>query len=169
MWDTNLVERAVETTPSKWTQPLSSNIESHLHGSQYDPLIRKALVGGINQTWAHEFESWVQCPALSLSTSHGDDQTVIRSQQWDPSETDDDIVCPWRWASPIHQLDCDWLWPKQLDQPPYDEPNGPLLQLDTKEYAGKVAQEWVVEKLLTMAGLRLALILNQIFSQQQGN
>lgn len=165
MWDTNLVERAIDNTPAQWGKPLSSDIEKHLHGSQYDPLIRKMLVGGLNKTWAHESASWVQCPGPK---SLGDDQTVLRTN-WDPSETDDEFVCPWHWATPIHQLTCDWAWPKELDQPPYDEPNGPLLQLDTDAYAGKIAKEWVVEKLLSMAGLRLASILNQIFAQPEGN
>jgi len=161
VWDTSIVERAVETTPSKWTKPLSSNIEKHLHGDRYDPLIRKVLVEGINQTWAGEFNSWFEC---SATNSRGDDQTVVQSQ-WSPSETDDGAVCPWYWVNPIHELTCDWAWPKELDEPPYDEPNAPLLQLDTDEYAGKITNEWVVEKLLTMAGLRLASILNQIFHQ----
>lgn len=168
VWDTNLVERAIENTPPKWATPLSSDVEKHLHGSKYDPLIRRVIVGGINDTWAGEFKSWVQCPAISsLPTSRGDDQNVLESP-WDPSDTDDEFVCPWHWATPIHQLTCDWAWPKELDQPPYSEPNGPLFQLDTKEYAGKIAKEWVVEKLLTMAGLRLASILNRVFDQQQG-
>jgi hypothetical protein len=160
MWDTNLVERAVDNTPAKWAKPLSSDVEQHLHGDKYDSLIRKTLVGGINKTWAQEFPSWVQCP----STSGLDDQTVLQPS-WNPSETDDETICPWAWANPIHKITCDWAWPKELDSPPYDEPNGPLLELDTDDYSGKIADEWVIEKLLAMGGLRLASILNQIFSQ----
>jgi hypothetical protein len=167
LWDTNLVDRAIDNTPSKWANPLSSDIEQHFHGDKYVPLIRKVLVSGINQTWTHEFGTWVQCPAISLSasSSHDNDQLVLQSQ-WKPNETDDDRVCPWHWATPIHHLDCEWAWPKQMDEPPYDSPssNGPFLQVDTDEYAGKIAKELVVEKLLTMAGLRLASILNQIFA-----
>ena len=166
VWDGQVVERAVETTPDQWKKPLSAAIEKHLHGSPYDPLIRKVLVQGVNQTWADEFNSWLECPASNPSTSRGNDQIVLQSQ-WEPSETDDGSVCPWSWASPIHQLTCDWVWPKQLDQPPYDENGGPLLQLDTDEYAGKITDEWVIERLLTMAGVRLASILNLIFAQQQ--
>lgn len=161
MWDGNLVERAIETTPSEWDQALDPEIERHLHGNQYDSLIRKVLVGGINQTWAGEVDSWIQCPSTSGGGSG--DQTVLKSQR-PGSDTDDASVCPWHWASPIHQLTCDWAWPKQLDEPPYDEPQGPLLELDTDEYGGKITEEWVVEKLLTMAGLRLAAILNLIFA-----
>lgn len=164
LWDTNLVQRAIQNTPPKWATPLSSDIEKHLHGAKYDPLIRKTIIGGINGTWATSSKSWVQCPAISpFPSSRGDDQTVLESV-WDPSETDGAFVCPWRWSAPIHQMACDWAWPKELDKPPYDAPNGPLLEMDTDQYAGKVAKEWVVEKLLAMAGIRLALILNLIFA-----
>ena len=169
MWDVDLVERAIQTTPGEWDQPLDQAVESHLHGDDYDPLIRKTLTGGIDKTWASEVDSWIQCPAVGTSQSHGggpSDQTTLQSQ-WQPSDTDDESVCPWHWASPIHQITCDWAWPKQLDEPPYDEPQGPLLQLDTKAYGGKVTQEWVVEKLLAMAGLRLAAILNLVFAHPQ--
>jgi len=166
VWDGNVVERAIETTPSEWEQALDPAIEIHLRGDQYDPLIRKVLVEGINQTWAGEVESWIQCPTISHSSSRpgdSDDQTILQPQ-WQASDTDDGAVCPWHWASPIHQLTCDWVWPKELDKPPYDEPRGPLLELDTDKYAGKITREWVVERLLTMAGLRLASILNLIFA-----
>jgi hypothetical protein len=165
VWDNNVVEMAIENTPSQWESPLSSNIESHLHGNKYDPLIRRVLAEGIKETWASEVDSWTQCPTTSSTPSDGD-QVVLQSQSG-ADDTDDGSVCPLHWSYPIHQLTCDWAWPKQLDQPPYDEQGGPLLEVDTEEYAGKITQELVVEKLLTMSGLRLASILNLIFAQQQ--
>ncbi|KZT70424.1 phospholipase C/P1 nuclease [Daedalea quercina L-15889] len=39
-------------------------------------------------------------------------------------------------------------------------PHPELLELDTPEYAGRVREDWVVERLLAMAGIRLAGILN---------
>lgn len=170
MWDRDLVERAIETTPSEWDKLLDPVVENHLHGDKYDPLIRKVLAGGISQTWGDEVELWVQCPTTSTSSSHGggpaSDQVTLQSQ-WKADDTDDESVCPWYWASPDHQLTCEWVWPKQLDEPPYNEPRGPILQLDTKGYGGRVTQEWVVERLLTMARLRLVTILNFIFAPPQ--
>jgi hypothetical protein len=32
---------------------------------------------------------------------------------------DTDVVCPYHWAKPIHALNCDIVWPKELDEPPY--------------------------------------------------
>jgi len=163
LWDNNLVDRAIETTPSEWDQALNPEIERHLHGEQYDPLIRKVLAEGINQTWVGEAEQWIQCPSGRSAPSRGDDQTVLQSQS-KVRDTDDDAVCPYYWASSIHQLTCDWVWPEELENLPFSDPQGPLLELDTDKYGGKVTQEWVVEKLLTMAGLRLAAILNLIFA-----
>ncbi|KAF9778029.1 S1/P1 nuclease [Thelephora terrestris] len=166
MWDEEIVARAIETTPSEWDQPLSPEIERHLHGNEYDRLIRKILVEGIKRTWADKVESWTRCPAPSLPSSLGDDQIVLQPR-WEVGDTDDGDVCPWHWASPLHELVCEWVWPKQLDEPPYNENLGPLLQLDTDEYAGKITREWVVEELFAKGGLRLAMILNFIFAPQQ--
>ena len=167
MWDVDVVERAMKNTPAKWNKPLAPKIEQHLSGKRYDPLIRKVLVEGVNQVWPDEVKSWIQCPAVERSPPLGDgsdDQSVLRSQ-WQPSDWDDDLVCPLHWATPIHQLACDWVWPKKLDQPPYNKPRGPLLELDTEDYAGRITKEWLVEKLLTMGGLRLASILNVVFAE----
>ena len=163
MWDGDVVKRAISTTPSKWTKPLAAEIEKHLHGNQYDPLIRKVLVDGINKTWVGEVNSWIKCPTID-SLSHGgpDEQIVLRSQ-WRASDTDDGSVCPWYWAAPIHNLTCEWIWPKEVDE------GKPLVQLDVDWYGGKVTKEWVVERFLTMGGLRLAAILNLIFAHAPGS
>ena len=173
MWDGELVDRAIKTTPSEWNKRLDAGIESHLHGHKYDPLVRKTLVGGIVQVWAGEVESWIQCPTAGtslLSHAGGPIDQISLQSQWQPSDTDDESVCPWYWAAPIHNITCEWAWPRQLDEPPYNKPqNPPLFQLDNPGYGGKVTEEWVVEKLLAMAGLRLAAILNLVFAHPQGH
>ncbi|KAF7376624.1 Phospholipase C/P1 nuclease [Mycena sanguinolenta] len=35
-------------------------------------------------------------------------------------DTDDDLICPYYWATPIHALNCELVWPKALDEPPYN-------------------------------------------------
>lgn len=157
MWDGNVVDRAIKTTTSEWKRALDPSIESHLHGNKYDPLIRRILVDGINQAWGEEIESWIKCPPVSGGSS---DQTVLQQA----SDTDDGTVCPLAWAKPINHLNCEWVWPKKFDEPPYNKPQGPPLELDTDEYSGRITQGWVVEKLLAQAGLRLASILNLIFA-----
>ncbi|KAH9959449.1 phospholipase C/P1 nuclease domain-containing protein [Russula dissimulans] len=107
-----------------------------------------------------------------------------------PATSDSDTLCPYEWASPIYALNCEIVWPAGLDNPEFsthddftaaddnDElcgedadgiacgraPRRQYLELDTPEYSGKIAQDWIVEKLLAQGGWRLAGILNSIFS-----
>jgi hypothetical protein len=46
--------------------------------------------------------------------------------------------------------------------PPHSPP-GPSIELDTPEYAGRIARERVLERLMAQAGVRLAAILNTLF------
>ena len=112
--------------------------------------------------------------ALGLTTPAG------AEKRWD-----DATLCPYAWAKPIHALNCELpVWPHDLDQAgshPADaeleaedsevnadavgrpRPHPQLFELDTPQYAGKIAKEWVVERLLAMAGVRLAGVLTDIF------
>ena len=51
------------------------------------------------------------------------------------------------------------IWPKNYT----GDRSQPLIELDTPEYLGRITSEHVVEKILAMAGLRLAHILNTIY------
>jgi len=99
---------------------------------------------------------------------------------------DGPVVCPYFWAKPTHQLNCAIVWPPELDEPPFNVrfPNefhshfsehgsdseidpslaGEVLDLDTPEYAGVIKEQMLVEKLLAQGGIRLAGVLNYIFS-----
>lgn len=35
--------------------------------------------------------------------------------------TDDDTLCPYAWAKPIEEMNCDFIWHKAFDEPPYDK------------------------------------------------
>lgn len=91
----------------------------------------------------------------------------------DEARWDDDVLCPYAWARDIHALNCAFpIWPAEFDVPHDVEggargemgrrprPHPELLELDTPEYAGRLREGWVVERLLAMAGIRLAGILN---------
>ncbi|KAJ8489441.1 hypothetical protein ONZ45_g13589 [Pleurotus djamor] len=89
-------------------------------------------------------------------------------------EFDDEYLCPFYWSQPTHALNCKLVWPKEIDLPPYHnisardsvnprQPHSPYFELDTPEYAGVVAREWILENLFAQAGIRLAGILNWIF------
>lgn len=71
-------------------------------------------------------------------------------------------ACPYTWSKPIHELNCDVVWPKE-----YKGNSGPLIELDTPEYLGRITQDKTVEKLLAMGGLRLASIVNTILGRDE--
>ena len=180
MWDGLVVAKAIRTTPSNYTNPIPNHeMEKHLQGAIYDPLIRKIVIDGIGGKWRDEVNSWLECPGQQdpepLSLWQQTKQLVVGGT-WKPSDTDDEIVCPYHWATPIHEMNCEWIWPKEMDEPPYGgppskfggrPPSHPYLELDTPEYGGKIAREWVLERLFAMAGIRLAAILNYLFAVEE--
>ena len=86
-----------------------------------------------------------------------------------PQTSDSAVLCPYAWSAPIHKLNCEVVWPPELDEPETEgrAPRRDYLELDTPKYSGNIEKKWIVEKLLAQAGVRLAGILNRIFSQQQ--
>lgn len=101
-----------------------------------------------------------------------------------PISDDPDLpVCPFHWSAPLHKLNCEIIFPPELDTPaprtwlarvgaaiasrdlsvlmrppPPDYP-----ELNTPQYAGYIENHKIMEKLLAMAGVRLAATLNDIF------
>lgn len=66
-------------------------------------------------------------------------------------------ACPYTWAKPLHEFNCEIIWPKE-----YTGVHGaPLIELDTDEYLGEIKRRHMLEKLLAMAGLRLAKVVNE--------
>lgn len=90
-----------------------------------------------------------------------------------PQTSDSDSLCPYAWGKPIHALNCDIVWPPELDNPEEATtaagraPRKQYLELDTPKYSGRIEKQWIIEKLLAQGGVRLAGILNGIFSPQQ--
>lgn len=146
LWDGLLIAKALRTIPLNYTRPLPiPAIENNLRGAIYDPYIRKVMWegigvgmygGGREGRWEEEVEGWLDCP-ISPSSSHAAQTAGVLSQlvqtvkqaflslaprrghQGPPQTTDDAIICPYAWAQPIHQLNCDLVWPKELDDPQY--------------------------------------------------
>jgi len=178
MWDSLIVAKAIRTTPHNYTKPIPGHeIEKHLRGAIYDPLIRKVVVDGIGRKWRDEVDSWLECPGQQTPeplSMWQQTKRLVFGRAWRSSDTDDEVVCPYHWATPIHAMNCEWIWPKEMDEPPYGgsglfggRPSHPYLELDTPEYGGKITREWVVEKLFAMAGIRLAAILNYLFAVEE--
>jgi hypothetical protein len=79
----------------------------------------------------------------------------------DSSGNSTNPACPYTWAKQIHGLNCDLIWPKE-----YEGPHHPLIELDTDQYVGRIKRENLMEKLLAMAGLRLAKVVNEILGDE---
>jgi len=148
--------------------------------------------------WKDEVESWLSCPTreppsqddLSWGQHVFTVWNRILGRDGIPIDTDDNLLCPYHWSTPVHALNCEIVWPPALDEPRYthltidpdtadccglDEPSSEefdsgedYLQLDTPEYSGAIAKQWIVEKLLAQGGVRLAGVLNYLFADLEG-
>ncbi|THH18860.1 hypothetical protein EW146_g2214 [Bondarzewia mesenterica] len=138
-------------SPSNYSHPLPIPvIESALRGAIYDPYIRKIMWEGVGVgmysgdqgKWEDEIEEWLECPNPSVHLQRHSrppsfvagsgsistfnrlfQQAVLAFLGWSGGQnTDDGTLCPHAWAAPIHELNCDLVWPKELDEPPYNTP-----------------------------------------------
>ncbi|KAJ7858444.1 phospholipase C/P1 nuclease domain-containing protein [Mycena leptocephala] len=210
VWDGLLIAKALRSVPRKYSQPLPSpKIEYALRGTIYDSYVRMIMWEGVLGKWQNQIPDWLTCPAptrsrsLSFPSSFGAlwEQVMLvwTRVTGGVMDTDDDLICPYYWATPIHALNCEIVWPKALDEPPYSKTRrdgasarsshhecadpaeelaqmdkagrfvagpvgGPYLELDTPEYSGVISKQWIVEKLLAQAGIRLAGVLNYLFA-----
>jgi len=133
LWDGLLIAKALRSVPRKYSHPLPSpKIEYALRGTIYDSYVRMIMWEGVLGKWENEIPNWLTCPAdtrsrsfsLAFPTSFAAfwEQTLLI---WDrltgsTMDTDDDLICPYYWAQPIHALNCEIVWPKALDEPPYN-------------------------------------------------
>ena len=105
-----------------YTQPLPfPQIEYHLRGMIYDPYVRRVMWEGIMGQWNDDVQTWLSCLTPDTTPSGLILQVVMSLYREDVSEADDDIICPYAWAKPINMLNCDFIFPKTLDLPPYNQ------------------------------------------------
>jgi len=213
VWDGLLIAKALRSVPRKYSYPLPSpKIEYALRGTIYDSYVRMIMWEGVLGKWGNDIPNWLTCPAPTPSRSLALAFPSSFGALWQQAlllwnrvtggamDTDDDLICPYYWAKPIHALNCDIVWPKALDEPPYNNTRldgassrssshhefvspdaelaqmdsggrfvggpsgGPYLELDTPEYSGVISKQWIIEKLLAQAGIRLAGVLNYLFA-----
>lgn len=74
-------------------------------------------------------------------------------------ESFEEPACPYTWSRANHAINCEYAWPKEYTG------HGPLIELDTDEYLGRIGRDKVVERLLAQGGLRLAKILNRVIGK----
>jgi len=196
VWDGRLLTNALRTLTNYTTPLPSRRIESALQGAIYDSYVRFIVWEGVLGWWKSEWLSWSSCPPSSspfdglldddddgshihYEPTHDHQQIPLALSSPPPSTTRRETlaelpVCPLHWARPIHALNCNGtlIWPRFLSEvPPHNSPTPPtpapeLIELDTPAYAGRVRKELVIEKLLAMAGVRLAAVLNELLDPE---
>ena len=104
-------------------------MEHALRGTIYDSYIRRIMWEGVFQKWSDQVPKWFSCPETTPAAAGemGMWQQIVMSwkrlaggRQGVEIGPDTDVVCPYHWAKPIHALNCDIVWPKELDEPPYN-------------------------------------------------
>ncbi|KAF5391814.1 hypothetical protein D9757_001691 [Collybiopsis confluens] len=202
-WDGLLIAKTLRNVPRKYDYPLPiPSLEHNLRGAIYDGFIRQIVWEGIMHDWKDQVPEWLACPSEAITSTSAfleryppfiSTLYLYATQFWDhlpfgnPGRytSDDSIVCPHHWAKPIHAMNCDFIWPKAFDEPPYSHlralemtadprrqrPNSPYLELDTPEYSGYIAKNRILERLMAQGGIRLAGILNWLFADlsEQGD
>ncbi|KAH9939871.1 phospholipase C/P1 nuclease domain-containing protein [Amylocystis lapponica] len=178
--------------------PGAQGVEAHLRGAIYDPYVRRIMHEGFAEGRFAAFHDWLACPAVEAQPSLFARAQALLGLGGDERRWDDGVLCPYAWAGDIHALNCELpVWPHELDarapsgaHAGFEETHvehahhgldedevvvdgGPLphpgvLELDTPEYAGRIREEWIVERLLAMAGIRLAGILNGLILGAEG-
>jgi len=205
LWDGFLIAKAVRTVPRNYSRPLPyPKIEKALRGTIYDSYIRRIMWEGLLNPWADDAAEWLSCAAPVEATEPAAASGLLAMWQAAYRTTtktvqailrdgveitpDGPVVCPHHWAQPLHQLNCDIVWPKALDEPPFnvrfdsgehfhteneeeeedhtDLAGAALIDLDTPEYAGVIEKQMIVEKLLAQGGIRLAGVLNYLFAHE---
>ncbi|KAF9928390.1 hypothetical protein FBU30_002388 [Linnemannia zychae] len=103
------------------------------------------MVEMTNNVWESESRNWTYC------TSEKNDE----DNPWSEATKLVTTLCPKEWALEMNQLDCTFVWKG------YDE---------TRDYSGDYFEEvtgvknkYLVQKLITMSGVRMAAILNEIY------
>jgi hypothetical protein len=161
LWDYVIPDKAIRETSSKYNLPLPDpKLESHLQGKSYDPFIRKIVWEGISNKWADEVEYWADCPTPKATQSWGETKQWLMGLLNDEKPLDNEFACPYYWSKPTHQMLCDFVWPKDVGLS-----TGPYVELNTPQYGGMIADGWVLEKQLATGGIRLASILNGLFTR----
>ncbi|KAG9311857.1 phospholipase C/P1 nuclease domain-containing protein [Chiua virens] len=114
--------------------------------------------------------------AQAVSMTIGMDMNTIPNMSlWDAKEesndgglgVDDATLCPYAWAKSIHHFNCDFLRMYNSHVYEHDDLRSKYFELNTPAYAGMIQEEWVIEKLLAQAGVRLAGVLNGIFADAE--
>ena len=177
-----MIAKRIDTTPPEYSFPLPyPQVEDALRGSTYDPFIRRIIWEGPLNKWADEVQDWLSCPTpmpesptfpvvevevspQKVLSGLSNTQSTKKGVEINPDEA---FVCPYFWSRPLNALNCDIVWPKELDFN-LRSVETQSVELDTPAYAGVIEHRMLLEKLLVQGGIRLAGLLNYLFVDERG-
>ena len=141
LWDNQLIAKAIRTQRNYTTPLPARQIEDNLRGAIYDPYIRLILWEGVRKWWRSSLPAWLTCsPALDQRSS----QQILLAGDMATGDRTQEVVCPEEWAQATHKITCDTVFPKDYDY------QGPLVDLNTKEYYGPIRGAGRVQLLSTL-------------------
>ncbi|KAJ2924103.1 hypothetical protein H1R20_g12990, partial [Candolleomyces eurysporus] len=178
--------------PDRGDLPIpSQQIELALRHAIYDPLIRRVMWEGIEREWINDIDGWLSCPAVPTPVPESQSESILSvvsrafSNPWTlprallnivssaPRERvdilpDGPLVCPYAWSTPVHALNCKYVWPLVLKdnttEPEVEEASHARAAkppiLDTRAYMAALDDNLVLEKLVAQGGLRLAALFD---------
>lgn len=103
------------------------------------------MVDMTNNVWLPEASNWTYCDP---EKNQGDNP-------WSDSTKQITKLCPMEWARDMNQLDCSFVW-KDYDS---------LRDYSGEYFEGVTGEKnnYLVQKLIAMSGVRMAAILNEIY------
>jgi hypothetical protein len=132
VWDGLIVAKAIRQTGRNYSRPLPAGferVEENLRGAIYDSYIRRIVWEGVEGKWAENLDDWIACPAGDGKPEMHKEATTVLSTLRDfflpgwisergieTPVTDTEFICPYHWAKPIHALNCELIWPKEIDE-----------------------------------------------------
>jgi len=194
VWDGYMIAKAIRQTPYNYTRHLPGGfeqVEKSLNGAIYDSFVRKIIWEGVEQKWVEDLDEWTACPAVAEETVWWSTlgQFFLPGQitKRTVPTTDTEFICPYHWAKPIHALNCELIWPKELsgndlqprrarcarfphtlfhleDNDSLHELDEPPYELDNPGYTRPIEERMLLEQFLAQGGIRLAAVLNHIFT-----
>lgn len=213
VWDNYIVAKAIRQTGYNYSRPLPrgfEQVERNLRGAIYDPFVRRIVWEGVEGRWGDDLERWLECPGIDedmeKERTNKDVWRTLRDfflpgwlVNWGAVApvTDTEVICPYHWAKPIHALNCELIWPKEIDNVSFinqryparrprckrfphldgiegeeedaEDVNGePPYELDNPDYMNPIEEQMLLERFLAQGGVRLAGVLNYIFGDLNG-
>ncbi|CAG8510515.1 3430_t:CDS:10 [Paraglomus occultum] len=157
IWDSRILLKRINEL-----QQNAGNVSDYYYDEEsvdrkfYEPYVNH-IITMMSKTWRLQKKSWVECAQEKLVQSSAElDQLPVQDDDMDmnaPIPPMSPTACAFYWSQYINQLNCDFVWD--------GFENG--MELGEGDYYDRICESHLMEKLLGMAGYRMAAVLNALF------